>query len=232
MRVYNTQGIVLDSLAYSEHAIIVRIYTLAYGLHSYLVRGVRKPHSRTAALYQPLVALDMVVSHRSHRDLQYVVEVQCMRGFPPYNLHRQPYTALLSKLLQSVLEPHEGPREADDCFCFVKEAVRRFGKCSYGAGFVLAFLVDLSKYLGIFLSEEPLYAQCLRHHWRRGDALATMIMQGKASMYISEDQAFVLDAIRVLLGHYATHFASVRALFERLSFIEKINSPSFKQSRS
>ena len=65
MRVYNTQGIVLDSLAYSEHAIIVRIYTLAYGMHSYLVRGVRKPHSRTAALYQPLVALDMVVSHRS-----------------------------------------------------------------------------------------------------------------------------------------------------------------------
>ena len=37
-----TKGIVLHSLKYSETSIIVRIYTEARGLQSYLFKGIRK----------------------------------------------------------------------------------------------------------------------------------------------------------------------------------------------
>jgi len=62
---HHTEGIVLGSLKYKESSLIVKIFTNAFGMQSYVVNGVRSSKSQgKTALYQPLTLLDMVVYHK------------------------------------------------------------------------------------------------------------------------------------------------------------------------
>src|SRR5688572_17059265 len=73
----HTLGIVLNAIKYRETSLIVRIFTEALGLQSYLVQGVRAKNAKhKAALFQPMTVLDMVVHHRPRFSLQRIVEAQ------------------------------------------------------------------------------------------------------------------------------------------------------------
>ena len=59
---HKTRGIVLHSVKYSETSLIVKTYTEAFGIQSYMVKGVRSHRSKMRPiLFQPLTLLDMVV---------------------------------------------------------------------------------------------------------------------------------------------------------------------------
>ena len=74
---HRTRGIVLSYIKYKETSIIVRIFTEAFGMQSYIVNSVRSAKSRgKMALYQPLSLLDLVVYHKSGKDLQRISETK------------------------------------------------------------------------------------------------------------------------------------------------------------
>ncbi|MCK5776981.1 MAG: recombination protein O N-terminal domain-containing protein, partial [Bacteroidales bacterium] len=53
-----TKGIVVKTTKYSETSLVVKIFTEAFGMRTYLVRGVRKRKSKNGLnLFQPLSIL-------------------------------------------------------------------------------------------------------------------------------------------------------------------------------
>src|ERR1043165_4877570 len=72
---HKTRGVVLHTIKYSETSVIAKIYTEKLGLQSYIVKGVRASKSKSkAAMLQPLTLLEMEVSHRENKHLQYIKE--------------------------------------------------------------------------------------------------------------------------------------------------------------
>ena len=73
----NTRGIVFQKINYSETSIIVKIYTEAFGVSSFMVRGVKsKRGAMKPAYFQPLTILDMVISHKENKNLHNIKEAR------------------------------------------------------------------------------------------------------------------------------------------------------------
>src|ERR1700712_5759845 len=75
--IFKTKGIVLRSVKYGETSLVVSIYTEMFGLHSYIVNGVRthtKKGPGKANLFQPSAILDVVIYHNELKNLQRLKE--------------------------------------------------------------------------------------------------------------------------------------------------------------
>ena len=86
---FQTKGIVLSSVKYSESSIICKMYTAKFGLQSYLINGVRKKKGGSA-YYQSLNILELTVYHKNNSQLQRVKEVKV-----PNSYNSIPYGILL-----------------------------------------------------------------------------------------------------------------------------------------
>lgn len=71
-----TRGIVLRQLKYGETSLILTVFTERFGIHAYMLKGVRSVrHKGTrTGLLQPCSLLDLVVDHRPGRQLQQLRE--------------------------------------------------------------------------------------------------------------------------------------------------------------
>src|ERR1700683_5435900 len=95
-----TRGIVLHTIRFSETSVITKIYTEKLGLVSYIVKGVRSSKSKAkAALLQPLTLLDMEVTHRENKQLQYIREFSRL-----YTYQSIPFHTLKSSVALFLLE--------------------------------------------------------------------------------------------------------------------------------
>ena len=162
-----SKGIVLSCMPYQEHAIIVRIYTAYFGLHAYLVRGVRRPKASRFSIgyFQSLNLLDLAVSHRPTRELQQLTDVgfsyvyRCL----PFDPEKQVYVTLFCSLLGRVLVPldEKNDEEAVPCFSFIYDSCLAFDALDnrLAASFALQFIAKLSFYVGIAIKEDSLYKQ-------------------------------------------------------------------------
>ena len=208
---YKTQGLVLSYIKYQEHSIIVRIYTVAFGLQSYLVRSVRKSASKRMQIgyFYPLVPLDMIVSHRPQRGLQQLHEVRLLRVYRdlPFVAERQPYIYLFCGLLQQLVAPHDEAQSRDECFDFVLQSCSVFdewkGDCAY---FSVQFLAKLSHYIGIGVRENSLQACAVSiYDAATAHTLSEKIMRALEQPYSPLDHSpspWAMDALQLLLIFY------------------------------
>src|SRR5688572_1524935 len=95
-----TRGLVLHTIKYSETSVISKIYTERLGLQSYIVKGVRSARSKgKAALLQPLTLLDMEVSQRENKNLQFIKEYR-----RAYSYQSIPFDTLKATIALFLLE--------------------------------------------------------------------------------------------------------------------------------
>lgn len=147
--IHHSRGIVLNYIKFRESSIIVRIFTEAFGMQSYIVNGARSVRSRgKIALYQPLTLLDMVVYHKPEKDIQRVSEAKCCFPFSSIPFHPVKtgisifMTEVLTKLLREEAENKE-------LFNFMFNAIQVFDHIEEGVNnFHLQFLLKCSAYLG------------------------------------------------------------------------------------
>jgi DNA repair protein RecO (recombination protein O) len=144
-----TRGIVLQTVKYSESSVIVRIFTERMGLVSYIVKGVRSARSSVkAALLRPLTLLELDVTHRENKGLQYIKEYK-----RAYNYSSLPFDTVKSSIALFMLEviskslkehdPHEDMFQfVYDCFCHLDE-IKEMNNDLH-----LQFLVHYAAYLG------------------------------------------------------------------------------------
>ena len=215
---YKTQGLVLSYIKYGEQSIIVRIYTVAFGLQSYLVRSVRKVANKHMQIgyFYPLVPLDMIVSHRPDRELQQIHEVSVLKVYQglPFVPEKQPYVSLFCGLLQQITAPQDEPQSQDECFDFVLQSCLVFdewkGSCAY---FSVQFLAKLSHYVGIGVRKESLcdFAKS-RYDKSTSRKLSTQIIVACEQSYCPKDQSIVpwaTDALHLLLIYYEEQWPTV-----------------------
>jgi DNA repair protein RecO (recombination protein O) len=73
-----TRGIVLRSVKYGETSLITTVFTEVYGVHGFLIQGVRsqKAKENKAGLLQPATILDIVLQYKPQQSLQRMREYQ------------------------------------------------------------------------------------------------------------------------------------------------------------
>jgi DNA repair protein RecO (recombination protein O) len=107
LNLFKTRGVVLTHLRYRDTSIIVKIYTEAFGLKSYLVNGVRsgRGHGGKMALYQPLNLVDLVVYNRETQQLHRISEIRLAHPYQtiPYQVRKSTVCLLLTEVLAKTL---------------------------------------------------------------------------------------------------------------------------------
>ena len=147
---YKTRGIVLHSLPYNDKYIIINMYTEDFGRVSYMATNSHSKKSKVSrALIQPLSVIEMEVEHLNNRDLQRIKEVKT--GLPVTQLHFHPVKNALSLFLSEVLYRIIQEKEPNrPLFDYLYRSIKWLDITDKGvANFHLAFLLQLSAYLGI-----------------------------------------------------------------------------------
>lgn len=144
---HTTRGIVLRTIRYNDKAVIANIYTELFGLQGYLIHTGK---NKKSALLQPLTCLEITIEHKANKSLQRIKEAQCSPPFSdiPYNTSKCSLAIFMAEVLyRSVKEEESNP----PLFKFLHSSIllldEEQNNCS---NFHLAFLVQLSRYLGIF----------------------------------------------------------------------------------
>jgi len=146
---HHTRGIVFNYIKFRETSIIVRVFTEAFGMQSYIVNGVRSAKSRgKIALYQPLTLLDMVVYRKIEKDLQRISEAKCSMPFSsiPFEPIKTGLSIFLTEVMSKLLREES---ENKELFTFMFSAIQVFDHLQTGVvNFHLQFLLKSSAYLG------------------------------------------------------------------------------------
>jgi DNA repair protein RecO (recombination protein O) len=148
---HSTQGIVFNTIKYSETSIIVKIYTGLFGIQSYLLKGIRNARSKIKpALFQPMTLLDMVVYHKEKQSLQSVKEVHLAHPFKtiPFDIRKSSVALFINELVYKAIreeEPNAG------LFGFLWQTCLRLDETEESvSSFHLHFAISLCHHLGIF----------------------------------------------------------------------------------
>lgn len=151
----------LSRIRYGDTSIIVRVYTEALGLRSYIVRGAYGKSSRlSVAHFQALNLLDMVVYHKEAGGLQHVKEAKCC-FFAVYqnNVSKAAVVLFITELLVKVVRSKNVL-----LFAFLWERTKVLHLLQERPDcFLFDFLLRLCGFLGFGISS----GQSLNHQLRR-----------------------------------------------------------------
>jgi DNA repair protein RecO (recombination protein O) len=145
---HKTRGIVLSYIKYKDTSVIVKVYTEAFGLQSYIQNGARSSNSKTnkMSLLQPLLILDMVVYHKSGQELHRISEMK-----PAYiyqtlhtDLRKVSVVTFITEILLKCLKEEI---KNEDLLNFIQESLITFDHIDNDV-FHLQFMLKLSQYIG------------------------------------------------------------------------------------
>ena len=144
-----TDAIVISSIKYGEADLIVKIYTLADGLKTYMLKGVLKSRKGKfkASMFQPLSRLEIVAKHRGAGKMEYLRDAKVTKAYE--NLHSDPLkismTMFLAEMLKICIREEEPNKPL---FKFLQFSLDYLDVQDRFANFHLLFLLHLSRYLG------------------------------------------------------------------------------------
>jgi DNA repair protein RecO (recombination protein O) len=154
---YKTKGIVLRTVKYGETSVIVSVYTELFGLHAYLVNGVRTSTSKgpgKANLFQPAAILDLIAYHSELKNLQRLKEFkwEVLYQHLFFDIVKNSIALFMIELLQKCLKQ---PEPNPDLFHFVENALLRLDEGTDGmvANFPLFFALHLASFLGFQITD-------------------------------------------------------------------------------
>ncbi len=146
-----TRGIVFRTVKYSETSIIAKIYTEAFGLQSFMVRGLRnKKSTLRQALFQPLNLVEVVAYHREKKEIQNLKEIKIAYPFIniPFDIRKSTQLLFLNEVLYQVVREEE-PNPA--LFTFLFNAINHLDQIQENVAlFHHVFLIQLTQYLGFY----------------------------------------------------------------------------------
>lgn len=150
-----TEGIVLGTFSYSDTYSITRVYTRDFGTVAYLLPKPRSRRSKVRpSLFFPLSLLRLEVEHFPLRDVQRMKEVE--RLVPLYSLCtdmiKVSIAFFLAEFLLSMLRESDRNEEA---YTYIRQSIELLEAAEKGvANFHLAFMMGLTKHLGIYPNVE------------------------------------------------------------------------------
>ncbi len=155
--IIHTKGLVLSQFKYGDNGLIVKIYTEAQGIKSFMVdKGkARKGKIPKSAIYQPLYLLELVTFWQEKFTFGRINESQVLKPFHAIqmNAHKRALSMFLLEVLLKCLKEEE---ENVPLFAFLNESFSWLNSAEDGnfEVFHLSFLLELSVFLGFGVSEE------------------------------------------------------------------------------
>lgn len=148
---YKTDGLVINTINYSDKYVLVQIFTKEFGRVTYMVSKTRSKSSKVQrALFYPLALLHLEVEHKPSRDIQHIKEVQILHHQydTMSNIGKTSVVFFLSEFLARVLKETE---RNDHLYSFLDQSVRLLEMTENSiANFHLVFMLKLSHFLGFY----------------------------------------------------------------------------------
>jgi len=159
---YKTKGIVLNHLKYGDTSLVATIYCEALGRTSFMVQGVFKKKSKFyPSFFQPFTLIDLEIDVNPKRDLQRIKEIGLDHPFQsiPFDPVKSALALFLSEILYKTLKEEE---PNPPLFEYLYHAIQFLDLKEKGvANFHLAFLINLTKYLGFYPINDYSETNCI-----------------------------------------------------------------------
>lgn len=150
-----TRALVLRTIHYSDHRLVVSLFTEGHGMVTCMARvsGGRRSGGR-AALWQVLNLVDVEMDYRPSREFQTIGEAAI--SHPWASLPYHPVKAAMSMFLGEFLfHSLRGEGENAALFAFLENSLRWFDEAEEGvADFHLQLMLRLTRFLGILPGTE------------------------------------------------------------------------------
>jgi len=150
-----TPAIVISSLKYGDSSKILKCYTKAAGIKSFIAKGVYSKRNKTNPLFSPLNQIELIYDDKNTQNLDYFrsagqsVFYRTLHLFP----EKTAITLFLAEILNSVLHEEESNSHL---FEFISSSLKKFDEKEFAyADFHLWFLIHLTKYLGFYPNLKP-----------------------------------------------------------------------------
>ncbi len=149
--IYNSQGIVIRNIKYSESSLIVRIFTREHGMLAFLVPGVfSKKSSHKAALLQPMNVLNLTYYYRENRNLNKIKEFSLDNHFLNLN-DNLAINAVLVTMSEIIYKSVKEQEKNTSLFDFLKNAISvLYSRQGPYSTFIPFFMLELSRFLGFY----------------------------------------------------------------------------------
>jgi len=149
-----TQAIVLHHIRYGDSSLIVTLYTERHGRLTCMVSGVHSKRSKFPPTYfQPLTLLEAEIYYKQNREMQRLKELACPFHYTtiPFIITKSSIALFLAEVLYITLREEEANPAL---FSFLFHSFQLLDTKEEGiSNFHLLFLLNFSKYLGIFPAE-------------------------------------------------------------------------------
>lgn len=150
-----TRAIVISAIKYGDADLIVKAYTLADGLKTYMIRGVLKSKRGKfrASMFQSLTQLDIIANHKGAGKLEFLKDAKVASAYR--SIYHDPIKMYIAMFLAEMLKNTVKEEEGDPAlFHFLEYSLEYLDASDKIANFHLLFLLNLTKYLG-FMPEKP-----------------------------------------------------------------------------
>lgn len=144
-----TRAIVLRSVKYGDTSLITQLFTEAYGVQTYIVKGVRKSKSNQASLLQPSTLLHLEIDNHPQKNIQYLKQFQSAHLFQSARESIVKNSVLLfaTELLLRLLPEHAPlPELFDFSFDFFVNTDQRSEAAI--ANYPLFFIINIGNLMG------------------------------------------------------------------------------------
>ncbi|MEI6889217.1 MAG: DNA repair protein RecO [Bacteroidales bacterium] len=228
-----TKGIVLHTVKYSETSIIVRIYTEARGLQSYLFKGIRKEKAKTkAGLFQPLTLLEIVAGMKERNTLHTAREVRLFQPYLsiPFDILKSSVALYINELLYKAVREEETNNELFGYLwksCLLLDSTENNLNC-----FPLVFTSELTRFLGI--QPQPGFSEKKPVFNLRESHFQPLIPEKDAFVRPEYGKLFHSLIITTIENQSELHFKPEvrRSLLDSLLIYYQLHLPGFKPMNS
>lgn len=148
---HKTDGLVINTINYSDKYILVQIFTKEFGRVTYMVSKTRSKTSKVQrSLFYPLALLHLQVEHKTSRDIQHIKEAQIIHHQydTMSNIAKTSVVFFLSEFLSRILKETD---RSEHLYNFLDQSVRVLEMTDKSvANFHLVFMLKLSHFLGFY----------------------------------------------------------------------------------
>ena len=146
-----TKAIVISALKFQEKSLIVKCFTLKYGLKSYFVRDAfsSRKSNQKIAYFQPLSILEIEAVHKNKGTLEHFKEIKLATAYQTINTDvvKSTIVIFLSEMLHHSIQEEE---KNEDLFTFLETALIWLDTHEETSNFHLILLLESTKFLGFY----------------------------------------------------------------------------------
>lgn len=144
-----TKAIVIATLKFAEADLIVKCFTEACGLKTYILKNILKSKKGKfrVSFFQPLTLLELTAHHKNKNNLEYLNEVHVLYHYK--TLHSQIVKSSLVLFLSEIVKQSIQEEEVNTpLFDFLYKSLIWLDSHQEAANFHLLFLLKLTQFLG------------------------------------------------------------------------------------